>query len=245
MKKTFIAAALLAAMNFLPVWSAGVSPASVWQGNIVVNTPHNSLVLNADEHGNLHFDYFGQLLSEGEVSQLRSSRLALNQWAYPAFGQDDMTDLPAIQVLHADGQWSLYPTVDDVTTTTDQRATTTTITMTDKKYPVTVKVFYKAYSTVDMIETWTEISHREKKAITLKRYDSGHLAIPQGNLYMIHMHGNWSAETTPTVEPVNPGLKIVRNSDGARNAHTDAPEMMFSLDGKPQENSGRVIGAAL
>ena len=237
MKKTFLVAALLAAMN--------VVPASAWQGNIVVNTPHNSLVLNADERGNLHFDYFGQLLSEGEVGQLRSSRLALNQWAYPAFGQDDMTDLPAIQVLHADGQWSLYPTVDDVTTTTDQRATTTTITMTDKKYPVTVKVFYKAYSTVDMIETWTEISHREKKAITLKRYDSGHLAIPQGNLYMIHMHGNWSAETTPTVEPVNPGLKIVRNSDGARNAHTDAPEMMFSLDGRPQENSGRVIGAAL
>ena len=237
MKRKILTGAFLALMS--------VMPAMAWQGNIVVNTPGNTLVLHADEGGNLRYDYFGQRLSDTEVSQLSSSRLSLNQWAYPVFGQDDMTDLCALQVLHADGQWTIYPTVDEVTTASEGHAVVTTITMSDKKYPVNVKIFYKAYQTVDMIETWTEISHREKKAITLKRYDSGHLAIPQGNLYMVHMHGNWSAETTPTIEPVNPGLKIVRNSDGARNAHTDAPEMMFSLDGQPQENSGRVIGAAL
>ena len=236
-KKTVISMVVLTMMSTLPTWA--------WKGDIVVSTPKTSLVLHANEGGSLRFSYFGEKLTPSEVSQLKGTSMDLNQAAYPAFGQHDMLDLPAIQVLHADGQWTLYPTVDDVTTQTEGNATVTTITMTDKQYPVTLKVFYKAYSTVDMIETWTEISHREKKAITLKRYDSGHLAIPQGNLYMIHMHGNWNSETYPTCEPINPGLKVIRNTDGVRNAHNDAPEMMLSLDGKPQENSGRVIGAAL
>ena len=236
-KKTVISMVVLTMMSVLPTWA--------WKGDIVVSTPKTSLVLHAYEGGSLRFSYFGEKLTPSEVSQLKGTSMDLNQAAYPAFGQHDMLDLPAIQVLHADGQWTLYPTVDDVTTQTEGNATVTTITMTDKQYPVTLKVFYKAYSTVDMIETWTEITHREKKAITLKRYDSGHLAIPQGNLYMIHMHGNWNSETYPTCEPINPGLKVIRNTDGVRNAHNDAPEMMLSLDGKPQENKGRVIGAAL
>ena len=236
-KKTVISMAVLTMMSVLPTWA--------WKGDIVVSTPKTSLVLHANEGGSLRFSYFGEKLTSNEISQLKGTSMDLNQAAYPAFGQNDMLDLPAIQVLHADGQWTLYPTVDDVTTQTEGNATVTTITMTDKQYPVTLKVFYKAYSTVDMIETWTEITHREKKAITLKRYDSGHLAIPQGNLYMIHMHGNWNSETYPTCEPINPGLKVIRNTDGVRNAHNDAPEMMLSLDGKPQENKGRVIGAAL
>ena len=236
-KKTVISMVILTMMSALPTWA--------WKGDIVVSTPKTSLVLHANEGGSLRFSYFGEKLTSNEISQLKGTSMDLNQAAYPAFGQHDMLDLPAIQVLHADGQWTLYPTVDDVTTQTEGNATVTTITMTDKQYPVTLKVFYKAYSTVDMIETWTEITHREKKAITLKRYDSGHLAIPQGNLYMIHMHGNWNSETYPTCEPINPGLKVIRNTDGVRNAHNDAPEMMLSLDGKPQENKGRVIGAAL
>jgi alpha-galactosidase len=236
-KKTVISMVVLTMMSALPTWA--------WKGDIVVSTPKTSLVLHANEGGSLRFSYFGEKLTPSEVSQLKGTSMDLNQAAYPAFGQNDMLDLPAIQVLHADGQWTLYPTVDDVTTQTEGNATVTTITMTDKQYPVTLKVFYKAYSTVDMIETWTEITHREKKAITLKRYDSGHLAIPQGNLYMIHMHGNWNSESYPTCEPINPGLKVIRNTDGVRNAHNDAPEMMLSLDGKPQENKGRVIGAAL
>ena len=236
-KKTVISMVVLTMMSALPTWA--------WKGDIVISTPKTSLVLHANEGGSLRFSYFGEKLTSNEISQLKGTSMDLNQAAYPAFGQHDMLDLPAIQVLHADGQWTLYPTVDDVTTQTEGNATVTTITMTDKQYPVTLKVFYKAYSTVDMIETWTEITHREKKAITLKRYDSGHLAIPQGNLYMIHMHGNWNSESYPTCEPINPGLKVIRNTDGVRNAHNDAPEMMLSLDGKPQENKGRVIGAAL
>ena len=40
-------------------------------------------------------------------------------------------------------------------------------------------------------------------------------------------------------------MKVIKNKDGVRNSHTAHAEIMMSLDGKPHENSGRVIGAAL
>ena len=40
-------------------------------------------------------------------------------------------------------------------------------------------------------------------------------------------------------------MKVIKNKDGVRNSHTDHAEVMFSLDGRPQENTGNVIGAAL
>ena len=92
---------------------------------------------------------------------------------------------------------------------------------------------------------WTEISHQEKKAVTLKRYDSGHLVVRRGDVWLTHLHGDWCAEAAMTQEPLTAGLQVIRNTDGARNAHCDAPELMLSLDGQPQENHGRTIGAAL
>ena len=38
---------------------------------------------------------------------------------------------------------------------------------------------------------------------------------------------------------------VIKNKDGVRNSHTAHAEVMFSLDGSPRENTGRVIGAAL
>ena len=89
--------------------------------------------------------------------------------------------------------------------------------MQDKLQPVTVQVFYKAYKTVDVIETWTVISHQEKKAITLKRFDSGHLTLRQGDVWLTHLHGDWAAEANVVQEPLTLGCKVIRNTDGARN----------------------------
>lgn len=233
MKKTLLLAAAL--FGFM---TAGAD-------NVMIQTPHTTMVIKADKGQELRQAYYGDRITEAEAAQLAEAGIDLNTAAYPAFGQSDMVQLPALQVIHTDGQLVLYPTVDQVSASKEGNGNVTTITMTDKKYPVTVKVFYKTYSSCDVIETWTEISHREKKAIRLQRFDSGHLAFPQGNAWMMHYHGDWSAEFYPTTEPITQGVKTIRNSDGDRNAHIDAPEIMISLDGKPQENAGKVIGAAL
>ena len=227
---------ILAAMMLL-----GYGTMSAWQGDVAVQTPNTQLVLHAYEGGDLRMGYYGN--KSATLQQLRDGGADLNFSALPAFGTVDAIQLPAIQVQHADGDLNLELKVTNYETSSDDRSQLHIFTMTDKLLPVTVKVFYKAYRNVDVIETWTEISHKEKRAITLKRFDSGHLTLRQGDVWISHLHGNWAAETEPTTEPLTQGLKTIRNTDGARNSHMDAPELMISLDGEPQETTGRVIAA--
>ena len=222
---------------------AGVIPSMAWNGEVTIETPNMQMILTAAEGQDLHMAYFGD--KTATLQELLNAGDNLNFPALPAFGTVDMIHLPAIQVQHANGDQNLELSVESLEMRDEANAKTYVFTMQDKLLPLTVKVCYKAYQNVDIIETWTEISHQEKKAITLKQYDSGHLTIRKGNVWLTHLHGDWAAETTVTQEPLTSGLQVIRNSDGARNAHLDAPEIMLSLDGEPQENSGRTIGAAL
>ena len=61
--------------------------------------------------------------------------------------------------------------MDKVETSTLDNARLTAITLKDKVYPFQVKLYYKAYNDIDMIETWSEISHTEKKTVVLKRFE--------------------------------------------------------------------------
>ena len=213
----------------------------VW-GNIVLQTPNTQLVLRADAGQDLQVLYYGD--KSATVADLDAAAVQGSP-ALPTFGTVDMVVLPALQIQHTDGDLSLEMSVQQSAVSHQADFEEAVITLADKLQPVTVKVHYKAWRNVDIIETWTEIAHREKKPIVLKRFDSGTLTIPNGDNWLLHLHGDWAAEATPTVEPITRGVKIIRNTDGARNAHLDAPEVMVSLDGAPQENSGRMLGAAL
>ena len=218
-------------------------PVKAWKGDVTIETPNMQLLLHADEGQDLRMAYFGS--KTATIQEVRDAGDDFNFPALPAFGTVDMIHLPAIQIEHANGDQNLECRVESVEVREEANAKIHIFTMQDKLMPVMVKVFYKAYKNVDIIETWTEIVHKEKTAVTLKRYDSGHLTIRRGDVWITHLHGDWASETDMTQEPLTRGLHIIRNSDGARNAHLDAPEVMFSLDGQPQENHGRTIGAAL
>jgi len=195
---------------------------------ITLQTPHTQLILQADQGEQL------QLLYCGEMAP-----------ALPTFGDIDHIHLPALLVQHADGDQSLQLRVQSVEQQTTVNYQLSIVNLKDVLQPFTVKVYYRAWRNVDIIETWSEISHTEKKPVRLQRFDSGYLPLGTDDLHLLHMHGDWAAEGVPTVEPLTRGVKTIRNTDGARNAHLDAPELMVSLDGVPQENSGRVLGAAL
>ena len=214
-----------------------------------LETPNTRLILDATEGQQLALLYYGDKSATLDDIANSQQLIANGQSpAYPAFGDIDMIHLPALQVQHADGDLSLNLRVMKVEQQpiANGQGLTAIITLRDKLQPVTVRVFYKAWHNVDIIETWTEIEHQEKQPIILKRFDSGYLHIGEGdNVWLTHLHGDWAAEAVVTHEPLTRGLKVIRNTDGARNAHLDAPELMLSLDGAPQENTGRVIGAAL
>ena len=163
----------------------------------------------------------------------------------PTFGDIDHIHLPALLVQHADGDQSLQLRPQDTTYIDNPQYKETVIATKDIVQPFYVTIHVRKWKSVDITETWYEISHTEKKSVRLQRFDSGYLPIEGDDPHLLHLHGNWAAEGVPTVERLTRGVKSIRNSDGARNAHLDAPEVMIALDGVPQENYGRVLGAAL
>lgn len=226
---------LLAGLSFL----AGNAMAQ----HICISTPNTSLVLNAPNGGELKYLYYGSKLSETDLQHINEASNC-NHTAYPVYGMNCPGEA-ALSVKHADGNMSTQMEVVSVSTNQEKQSTFTTIHLKDKVYPFYVDVHYKAYQDVDMIETWTEISHTEKKPVYLSRFSSACLPIRRGNVWLSHLSGSWANEGQLTQEPLQPGMTVIKNKDGVRNSHTSHAEVMFSLDGEPQENAGRVIGAAL
>ncbi len=210
--------------------------------NVNISTPQTSLVLSAPQGGPLKHLYYGDKLSDTDLQNLEAAEEM--QTAYPEYGLTCPAEV-ALAVKHADGNMTLQLEVTGVTQETSDNAVLTTIALKDKVYPFYVNVCYKAYQDADVIETWTEISHQEKKPVVLNQFASAHLPIRRGDVWVSHLSGSWANEGILTQEPLNPGMMVIKNKDGVRNAHTDHAEVMFSLDGTPQENSGHVIGAAL
>ena len=167
-----------------------------------------------------------------------------NQAAYPVYGMNTPAET-ALSVCHADGNMSTQLVVESVATTKADKTQEVTVRLKDKVYPFYVNVCYRAYQDVDIIETWTEITNEEKKPVVLNQFASAYLPIRRGNVWLSSLYGSWANEGRLAQEPLEPGMKVIKNKDGVRNSHTAHAEVMFSLDGRPQENVGRTIGAAL
>lgn len=220
------------------------SEAFAWDKDILISTRNTSLVLSANYGDELRFSHYGAKVENGKVGELHDVWAGMNRPAYPAFGREYNT-LTALQAVHADGNPTTYLVMKDVQTQYIDGGSLTKVTLRDTHYPLEVVLNYRTCEASDIIETWAEISHKEKKAVTFRRFDSGVLPVRRGDVWVTHLHGAWTAETQVTSEPLSPGVKTVKNLDGARNGQGDHAEVMLSLDGRPEENRGRVIGAAL
>ena len=211
--------------------------------DIILSTPNTSIMLSAPIGGELKYLYYGNKLTDVD-SQTISNTEKGTFFAYPVYGLNCPFET-ALAVKHADGNITLQMEVASVEEINQDEALLIFITLKDKIYPFYVKVCYRAYKDVDIIETWTEISHREKKNVTLNQFASAYLPIRKGNVWLSSLYGAWANEGRLVQEPLEPGMKVIKNRDGVRNSHTAHAEVMFSLDGQPLENAGRVIGAAL
>ncbi len=219
-------------------------PGAVAQAEVInLATPGTSLVIDAVKGEPLRILYYGDRLEEKDLTALQASPL-LHHEAYPAYGIYPQGEA-ALSVTHADGNRTTLLEVTDVSTTQQDGAEVTSVTMRDRAYPLEVKVNYRVRPGYDVIETWTDITNGEKQPVTLNRFMSGYLPIRYGNVWLSSLYGTWANESELTEEPLKHGVRMIKNKDGARNSHTAHGEVMFSLDGKPQENTGRIIGAAL
>ena len=216
-----------------------VMPLCAMAKQVVIQTRSLSLVINANEGHQPRYVYFGQKLSPSELEALPAP-VSGRMDVYPPYGMWPQS-AAAVSLRHADGNLTTQLYLTEV----KQEGDKTTFTLKDPQYPTTVNVYFLARPDVDMIETWTDITNGEKQTVTLLQFASGVLPIRRGEVWMSHLYGSWANEGQLVQEPVSQGIKMITNHDGVRNSHTDHAEVMFSLDGRPQELSGDVIGAAL
>ena len=224
---------LLALCNLL------VPMSKLYAKDVFVNTPKTTLMLSVNEGSTPRIHYYGSRINPNQAQEIYDA-MSINYDAYPAFGRNSF-DETALSVTHADGNMSTELAI----TGSRQEGDLTIISLKDKKYEFFVDLYYKANDKSDVIETWTVIRNGEKKPIRLEQYASGVMTLRQEGAWITHFHGTWGAEGQMTEEPLTAGLKNIVCHDGVRGGMDDRAEVMISLDGKPQENSGRVIGAAL
>lgn len=210
----------------------------------LVSTRHTSLLIKADEGKQARFQYYGTKIAENEIDGIYNAGLAYWAETYPCFGISSYGE-KAFAVAHSDGNMSVDLVVEGVRQYSDEEADITEITLKDKVYPLVVKQYYKAYKGTDVISTWVEITNNAKKALTLYKFASASLPVKRADNWLTHFHGTWGAENMMEEEKLTNGQKVIANKEGIRNTQTDNPSFMLTLDGCPQEENGRVIGASL
>lgn len=210
----------------------------------LISTSRTSLLITANEGEKSKMQYYGVSITPGQIQNIYDAGLAFEADSYPAFGLQTVGE-KAVAITHADGNMSLDLGVDNVKQYGIDDGEILEVLLKDKIYPVWVKQCYKAYKGTDIITTWVEIGNAGKKPVTLFQFASAYLPMFRGDNWLTHFHGAWGAEHTMDEEKLTNGQKVIANKDGLANTETDNPSFMLSLDGKPQEETGKVFGGVL
>lgn len=210
----------------------------------LISTPRTSLLITANEGEKSKMQYYGVSITSVQIQNIYDAGLAFEADSYPAFGLQTVGE-KAVAITHADGNMSLDLGVDNVKQYGIDDGEILEVLLKDKIYPVWVKQCYKAYKGTDIITTWVEIGNAGKKPVTLFQFASAYLPMSRGDNWLTHFHGSWGAEHTMDEEKLTNGQKVIANKDGLANTETDNPSFMLSLDGRPQEESGKVFGGVL
>lgn len=210
----------------------------------LISTPRTSLLITANEGEKSKMQYYGVSITPVQIQNIYDAALAFEADSYPAFGLQTVGE-KAVAITHADGNMSLDLGVDNVKQYGIDDGEILEVLLKDKIYPVWVKQCYKAYKGTDIITTWVEIGNAGKKPVTLFQFSSAYLPMSRGDNWLTHFHGSWGAEHTMDEEKLTNGQKVIANKDGLANTETDNPSFMLSLDGRPQEESGKVFGGVL
>ena len=210
----------------------------------LISTPRTSLLITANEGEKSKMQYYGVSITPVQIQNIYDAGLAFEADSYPAFGLQTVGE-KAVAITHADGNMSLDLGVDNVKQYGIDDGEILEVLLKDKIYPVWVKQCYKAYKGTDIITTWVEIGNAGKKPVTLFQFSSAYLPMSRGDNWLTHFHGSWGAEHTMDEEKLTNGQKVIANKDGLANTETDNPSFMLSLDGRPQEESGKVFGGVL
>jgi alpha-galactosidase len=215
---------------------------------IPISTENSMLLLQTDSNNRLRNVYFGKPLeNKNEFAAVSAglnydySNQGIYNSAYTPSGTWNLSE-PAIQVKHADGNTSLELNyVSHKVEKIDENSSVTSIVLKDPIYPFEVTLFYKTWTKENVIEQWTEIKHKEKKAVLLQKYASANLFFGGKDFYLTSFQGEYLKEMQPVETKLVQGIRSVDSKLGTRAMLTQTPNFMVSFGKPASENEGNVM----
>lgn len=208
---------------------------------IKIETERTSLIYQVADNGRLYQKYLGKRLTHDSDIQYLPQGIE----AYLTHGMEDYFE-PAIHIRHNDNNSSLLlKYVEHSSSQIGNGVSETVITLKDDKYPVTVKLHYVAYGKENIIRTFTEISHQEKKPVILSKYASSMLHLNRNNYFLTEFSGDWAHEVNIAERELAFGKKVIDTKLGARANMFVSPFFQLALDNPSEENAGEVLVGTL
>ncbi|RED23275.1 alpha-galactosidase [Flavobacterium cutihirudinis] len=225
---------------------------------IKIETENSALVLKVGKNKKLYQTYFGAKLNNGSeyefVSKENTKKFVINDGnplidlrhsAYPTFGTDNLFE-PAIRITHNDKNPSLELEYQShITKKIDSNISETSIKLKDPQYPVYVTLYYKVFNKENVIESWSEIQHEEKKAVTLYNFASSALHLDADKYWLTQFYSDVVEEMRMEESQLTRGSKVIDSQLGVRTNMFSAPSFFLSLDAKSEENTGEVIAGSI
>lgn len=220
---------------------------------IRISTDQTDLILKVGENGRLYQTYLGEkLLHEADVNRFSwdihagsDGSISQRGWeVYSGSGNEDYFE-PAVAITHNDGNTSTYLYYVSSSTSPVEGGTQTTINLRDDKYPVDVTLHYVAYPKENVIKTWSEIKHQEKKPIILSTYASTMLYFCRSSYYLTEFSSDWAKEARMSSQQLQFGKKVIDTKLGSRAAIHTHPFFEVGLDQPVSENQGDVLMGTL
>ena len=222
--------------------------------NIIrIATDNTDLVLEVGPNKRVYQTYLGpKLMFESDMQNLSWSQHAASDgsvttrgWeTYSTSGNEDFFE-PALGITHADGNMTTYLYYVDSSQEEVPGGTHTRINLRDDQYPVNVTLNYVAYPKENVIKTWTEISHQEKKPITMSQYASSILYFNEPQYWLTEFSSDWAKEAQMSSQQLQFGKKVIDTKLGSRAAMHTHPFFEVGLNGPVKEHSGEVLMGTL
>ncbi|NDV67327.1 alpha-galactosidase [Dysgonomonas sp. 25] len=222
---------------------------------IRISTDETDLILKTAPNNRLYQAYLGEkLLNESDVQLLphyiahpaSDGSVTPRGWeVYPASGAEDFFE-PAFAVQHNDGNMTsiLYYKSHEVKNI-DGNAKETIIRMADNVYPVEVTIHYMSFAKENVIKSWTEIKHNEKKPVKISQYASAMLYFESPQYYLNEYSGDWAKEAQLSTQELRFGKKTIDTKLGSRAAMHAYPFFQLGLGQEVQENQGKVLAGTI
>jgi alpha-galactosidase len=215
---------------------------SAEQPPIRISTADIDLIFSVAPNGRIYQTWLGpRLLNGADLSGLAIGTYGRTAEVYPGSGAEDYFE-PAIALTHNDGNLTtILSFVSAETIRRNENITETVIRLRDKVYPVDVALHYTAFARENIISARTEISHSEKKPVSLWRYASSMLYFDSPKYFLTEYSGDWAREVRMSSQELQFGKKVLETKLGSRAAMHISPFFEVGLGGAPAEDHGNVL----